>query len=63
MLRELFNDYISARDKAEKHTNAGISASRNTALPPLRLSAEALMAEPRIQYRQFERNKINRSCR
>ena len=28
-LSELFNDYISAREKAEKHTRAGISASRH----------------------------------
>ena len=48
-LRELFNDYISAREKAEEHIGAGSSASGYTTSPPLRLSAEALMAAPRIQ--------------
>ena len=62
-LRELFNDYISAREKAEEHIRAGSLASGYTTSPPLRLSAEALMAAPRIQSRQFDRRKPSMACR
>ena len=62
-LRELFNDYISAREKAEEHTSAGISAIRHIPSPPLRLSTEALTAGPKIKSRQFERSKPFVSCR
>ena len=44
LLRELFNDCVSAREKAEQHINTGISTSRQQASYPLRLSTEALVA-------------------
>ena len=62
-LRELFNDYISAREKAEEQTNVGNSANSHEPSPPLRPSAEALMAAPRIQSRQFDRRKPYVACR
>ena len=62
-LRELFNDYISAREKAEEHIGNGNSASGYTTPSPLRFSTEALMAAPRIQSRQFDRRKPSIACR
>ena len=44
LLRELFNDCVSAREKAEQHINTGITTSRQQASYPLRLSTEALVA-------------------
>ena len=62
-LRELFNDYVSAREKVEQQISTGISASRQPASQPLKLSAEALMVGPRSQVCQNERNKVFWSCR
>ena len=43
-LRELFNDCMSAKEKAEQHINAGISSSRQQASHPFRLSTEDSVA-------------------
>ena len=55
LLRELFNDCVSAREKAEQHINTGISTSRHQASHPLRLSTEALVVGAQ--------SKVFRSCR
>ena len=62
-LRDLLNDYVSAREKAEQHTNTGLSSNRLQTPQPLRMSAEALMAGPKSVYRPNERSKIFKSCR
>ena len=62
-LRDLLNDYISAREKAEQHANTGITTNRQQASHPLRLSTEALMSGPKAQYRPYEKSKVFRSCR
>ena len=48
-LRELFNDCVYAKEKAEQHINTGISTSRQQASHPLRLSTEAWL-EPRAKF-------------
>ena len=62
-LRDLLNDYVSAREKAEQHANTGISTNRQQASHPLRLSTEALISGPKAQYRPYEKSKVFRSCR
>ena len=44
LLRELFNDCASAREKTEQHINTGISTGSQQASHTLRLSTEALVA-------------------
>ena len=61
--RDLLNDYVSAREKAEQHGNTAISSNRQQASHPLQMSTEALMAGPKAQYRSFEKSKAFRSCR
>ena len=55
LLRELFNDCVSVREKDEQHINTGISTSRQQASHPLRLSTEALVTGAQ--------SKVFRSCR
>ena len=55
LLRELFNDCVSAREKAKQHINTGISTSRQQTSHPLRLSTEALVAGAK--------SKVFKSCR
>ena len=62
-LRDLLNDYVSARENAEQHNNTGISNNRQQASQPLRMSAEALRAGPKSVSRPYERNTLFKSCR
>ncbi|MBV2113425.1 MAG: aspartyl protease family protein [Candidatus Thiodiazotropha sp. (ex Ctena orbiculata)] len=60
-LRELLNDYISAREKCEQ-SSAGIAENRNIQSKPVRTSTEALMVGPKTQFRRNS-NRLFGSCR
>ena len=62
-LRERFNDYIVARERAELHVNATKSESAENHESPLMSSAEALVAGVQATVDRKERMRTHPKCR